>query len=148
MLSNCKTTCSQRVWKCSLRNDETDLIWKWTLRGQVGTSTEVLHNTQDNKTAVLRQSISVKGSWHLLQPGCVTVDKNLFRLLLVTFFHSEPEAFLRFYLYCKLRGACTLLLGGGPPQARHYPGERPGRRAEPRPAREGGDAYAPSSLAP
>lgn len=46
---------------------------------------------------MFKQSVLLKDSFHLVQQGCVTVDKSVFRLLLVTFFHSEPEVFLRFF---------------------------------------------------
>lgn len=91
-----------------------------TLQGQVrALLTKILHNTQDNKTAMFKQSILVKDGSRSVQHGCVRADNGLFGLLPVTFSRAEPEVVLRFYLYCKLRGDCTLLRGGGPPRAEH-----------------------------
>lgn len=118
-----------------------------TLRGQVrALLTKILHNTRDNKTAMFKQSILVKDGFRSAQHGCVRADNSLFGLLPVTFSHTEPEVVLRFYLYCKLRGDCTLLRGGGPPRAEHDQEKQLGRRAEPRPSRGGRDTPAPSPL--
>lgn len=82
-----KTTSSQCIRKCALRNDWDRLIMKTnrtfrTLQGQVrALLTKILHNAQDNKTSMFKWSILVNDSFHLVQHGCITVDKSLFRLL-------------------------------------------------------------------
>lgn len=109
-----KTTSTQGIWKCSLRNDRDRLVTKMnrtfrTLRGQVrALLTKILHNTQDNKIAMFKQSVLVKDSFHLVQQGCVIVDKSLFRLPLVTFFQSGARSVFKIFIFIASSGETAL----------------------------------------